>query len=292
MNRNRSLVCALAIALGVISGTAGAQTASQPAKPPAARQKAAAAEKPAPAEVKLELEPKAVEILKEASRKLASARTLSFTAVETFETLSRQGEPLVFANKFEVVLQRPDKLRVILAGDGPASDFYYDGKTMTAFAPSEGLVAVADAPPTVDAALEAAYDSAAIYFPFTDLIVADPYGDMAPGLVQAYYIGQSHLVGGTTTDIIACAGNGVFMQIWIGTEDKLVRGVHAVYLDDPLRLRHNLILSDWKLDAEVPAGTFTSAEAAGAKRIPFANPNPKPSPGAKPPAKAKPPETP
>ena len=39
---------------------------------------------------------------------------------------------------------------------------------MMALEPAENLVAVADAPPTIDAALKAAYDSAAIYFPFTD----------------------------------------------------------------------------------------------------------------------------
>ena len=71
-------------------------------------------------------------------------------------------------------MQRPDKLGVLTAGDGPASEFYYDGKTMMAFAPAENLVAVADAPPTIDAALKAAYDSAAIYFPFTDVLVATP----------------------------------------------------------------------------------------------------------------------
>ena len=58
-----------------------------------------------------------------------------------------------------------------MPGDGPASEFYYDGKTMMAYAPAENLVAVADAPPTIDAALEAAYNKAAIFFPFTDLLV-------------------------------------------------------------------------------------------------------------------------
>jgi hypothetical protein len=51
---------------------------------------------------------------------------------------------------------------------------HYDGKVMMAFAPAENPVAVADAPPTIDAALQAAYDSAAIYFPLTDVMVADP----------------------------------------------------------------------------------------------------------------------
>jgi hypothetical protein len=66
--------------------------------------------------------------------------------------------------------------------------------------------AVADAPPTIDAALQAAYD-AAIYFPFTDVIVADPYKGIADGVKHAFYIGQSRVVGGTTTDMVAIVNN-------------------------------------------------------------------------------------
>ena len=84
-------------------------------------------------------------------------------------------------------MQRPDKLRVIALGDGPASEFYYDGKIMMAYAPAENLVAIADALPNIDAALKAAYDSADIYFPFDDVIVADPYKDIADGLKRALH---------------------------------------------------------------------------------------------------------
>jgi len=258
---------------------------------PAARKRAAQQTKPT-APTHLELEPKALEILKATGFRLAAAHTLSFTAVETFESLSRQGVPLVFANKYEVTLQRPDKLRVILAGDGPASEFYYNGKIMTAFAPAENLVAIADAPPTIDATLEAIYHSAAMYFPFTDLIVADPYGDLAPGVRHAYYIGQSMAFGGTTTDMVAYAGDGVFVQMAVGTEDKLPRVVHAIYLDDPDRLRHNLLLSDWQIDAPVSADAFTSSKAASAKRMEFAHPHPELTPGAQPPARSRPPTKP
>ena len=145
-----------------------------------------------------------------------------------------------------------------------ASEFYYDGKTMMAFAPTENLVAVADAPPTIDAALQAAYDSAAIYFPFTDVVVTDPYKDIADGLKVAFYIGQSIVVDGTTTDMVAYITGDVFVQAWIGTEDKLPRRVYAVYLNDPARLRHVLALSNWQLDVAVPADAFVSAKAAGA----------------------------
>jgi hypothetical protein len=285
MIRNRWHWCALLLALGMVLTIPNAQS-----KPPAAKKKAkatAAEASPAP-EATPSLEPKALDILKAASSRLAAARTMKFNAVHFYENPSRQGHPLAFTTKSEVALQRPDKLRVIMSADGPASEFYYDGKKMMAYAPAENLVAVADAPPTIDAALEEAYHSAAIYFPFADWIVADPYKEMSEGMKLAYYIGQSKVVGGTTTDMVAYIDHGVFIQAWIGAEDKLPRLLHAIYLDDPERLRHTLLLSDWQLDAAVPPDTFTSAKAASANPMPFAHPHPENSPEPKSPEEAKP----
>src|SRR5438128_12172274 len=241
-----ALLLASAALLVIPNAQGEPRKAKKKAKPVAAE--ASPAPEPSPA-----LEPKAIEILKAASSRLAAARTLKFTAVDFYESSSRHGHPLSVTTKSEVTLQRPDKLRVITSADGPASEFYYDGKKMMAYAPAENLVAVAEAPPTIDAALQAAYDSAAIYFPFTDLIVADPYKDMEEGLKLAYYIGQLRVVGVTPTDMVAYVDKGVFVQIWIGAEDKLPRSLHAIYLDDPERLRHNLILSDFQLDEAMPA---------------------------------------
>jgi hypothetical protein len=281
------------VVLGMsLAGPAGlpAQTAAPSAQKPQTTPKRRAAPKPTPVKpARYQLDPKAIEVLKATSDRLAAARTISFVAVEAFEHLSRQGAPLVYAHRSEVTLQRPDKLRVIQAGDGPASEFYYDGKTMMAFAPADNTVAITHAPPTVDAALEAIHRVAAIYFPFTDLIVTDPYGDLRPGLKHAYYVGQSKIIGDTTTDIVAYNGDGVFAQMWVGTEDKLPRLIHAIFLDDPNELRHNLMLSDWQLDATVPADVFTSPKIAGAKRIAFAHPHPEPGSGVTPPAQARPP---
>jgi len=266
----RSLLVALGVVLG--AGNAGAQQA-----PPRATEKAAPRNTPV-------LEPKAIELLKASSARLAAARSMSFTAVVSYESPSRPGPPLVYTTRSDVTLQRPDKLRVISPGDGPASEFYYDGKTMVAFMPAENLVAVAEAPPTIDAVLEAAYHAAAIYFPFADVMVADPYGDIAKTLELAFYIGQSRVVGGTKTDMVAYAGGGVFVEMWIGAEDKLPRMARAVFRNDPLQLRHQVAFSNWKLGPAVPAGTFASARAAKAKPIPFAHPDPKPPSDPTPPA--------
>lgn len=265
-----------------VAGAANAQTTTPPPK------KSTPHAKQGPVVLIPALEPKAIELLKATSARLAAAQTVSFTAVEIFEHPSRHGHPLAYATKSDVTLQRPDKLRVIIAGDGPASEFYYDGKVMMAYAPAENLLAVADAPPTIDATLDAAYRLAGIYFPFTDLIVADPYKDMAGGLKLAYYVGQSHVIGGTTTDIVAYIDNGVFLQVWIGTEDKLPRMVHATFLDDPERMRHQLELSNWQIDAPASLNAFAPANAAAAKRMPFAHPHPEAAPKSNPATKSTP----
>jgi hypothetical protein len=253
------------IALGMLIAVNGhaAQAQSKSKGPPP----------PAVGTIVTGLEPKAVDILKAASSRLAAAHSMSFTAVISYENPSTLGPPLLYTVKNEVALERPDKLRVITSADGPPSEFYYDGKSMVAYAPAEKLVATAPAPPTIDATLKAAFDSAAIYFPFSDLIVADPYQDIAPALKTVFYIGQSKVVGGTTTDMLAYVSDSVFAQIWIGAEDKLPRRIRAVYRDDPSRLRHDMELSNWQLDVAVPADTF-KASTGDAKQIEFARPDP------------------
>ncbi len=218
------------------------------------------------------LEPKALDVLKAASEKLAAAKTMSFTAISTYERAARNGQPLYYSLVHEVTLQRPDKLRVITPGDGVPDEFYYDGKTMKAYIPSANLVAVTEAPESLEKMIDAAYEKAAIYFPFADMIASDPYGELSKQLKSAFYIGRSIAVGGVQTDMIAIAGDEVAAQVWIGVDDHLPRQVRAVYFHEPARARYSTVFSDWKLDVEIPPGTFTSDKADKAARMEFAPP--------------------
>ena len=171
------------------------------------------------------------------------------------------------------MLERPDKLRVISPGDGPPSEFYYDGRQVMAYSPAAQLVAIAPAPGTIDQMLKAVYDEAGIYFPFADLIVADPYKDVADGLKLAFVVGRSEVVGGTVTDVIALANDAMQAQIWIGAEDHLPRMLRATYFDEPGNYRHQVEFSQWSLDQPSEPGAFASATAAGAKRMAFRTPD-------------------
>jgi len=280
-SRAVALMVSLLVAAGAVAQTPA--PASKDAIPPAKVVKPAKpVKKPKEPPFKLILEPKAMDLLKATSARMAAAKTMSFTAVVGYEYPSKLGPPILYSSRYDVTMQRPDKLRIMMLGDGPMSEFYYDGKTMMAYAPAENLVAVADAPPTIDAALMAAYNQAATFFPFTDLLVTDPYKVMTDGAILAFYIGPSSVVGGVKTDMVAWANKDVFMQIWIGVDDKLPRRVRAVYAADPLQLRNELELSNWKIDATVAPETFTSSKALAAPRIPFKRPTSGPPSNVKP----------
>jgi hypothetical protein len=277
-----------ALIVGVLAAGGVAAQSPPAAKAAVPAQAAKAAKKLVEPAFKMVLEPRAMELLKATSARLAAAKSMSFTATVNYEYPSRLGPPIAYTMRYDVTMQRPDKLKVVMPGDGPASEFYYDGKVMMAYAPAENLVAVADAPATIDAALKTAFDTAAIYYPFTDLLATDPYAALTDRAILAFYVGPSGVVGGTKTDMVVWADDDVFLQIWIGVDDKLPRRLRAIFRTDPLELRHEMELSNWQLDGPIAQDAFASQKAQAAKRIAFASPVAGLPQTAKPMAKAKP----
>ena len=114
MMRSKLLGRALLLAVGVLFAAGSEGQQAQQAKPaPKAAKPAKPAKKPAAPTAQMVLEPRAIDILKAASARLAAAKSMAFTAVVSYESPSRLGPPLVYTTKSEVTLQRPDKLQVI-----------------------------------------------------------------------------------------------------------------------------------------------------------------------------------
>ncbi len=218
------------------------------------------------------IQPAALAILKATSQKLADARALRFTAVTVYQSPARNGQPLYYSTLSKVTMERPNKLRVITPGDGPAYDFLYDGKDMLAYSPVADLAAVGPAPATVDATIDAAEEQAAIFFPFAEVIASDPYAALSEGLTTAFVVGQSHVVGDTITDIVAITNERVQAEIWIGVDDGLPRQIRATYKDQA-HSQYEITFSDWQINPTSTADDFISLPAQKAQRMKFARPD-------------------
>ncbi len=124
--------------------------------------------------------------------------------------------------------------------------------------------------------LEAAYHQAAIYFPFSDVMVANPYADIAKGLELAFYI---RAVAG---DRRRHDRHGRVRRPRRVRAD-LDRRRRQAAPDGPRDLPKGSAgppppggVLELEGRRERAAGAFTSARAAKAKRMPFAHPDPAP----------------
>jgi len=215
--------------------------------------------------------PAALKILKEMSDRLAKAKALSFNVRRAFDEPAANGQPLFYMVDSKVSLRRPDQLKVEVLGDGPRSDFYYDGKEFAVYFPEQGLLAAETAPPHLEEMLETAFAKAGIYFPFVDFIVDDPYAAVTEKLTSAFVVGQSKAVGGTTTDIVAIANPDFQAQLWIGAKDRLPRLVWINPTNGKTKSRSMIEFSNWLLDT--PKLNLARAPgAAKAGRIKFEKP--------------------
>jgi len=230
------------------------------------------------------IEPKATEILQAGCNTLADAKAMSFDALNTYERAARNGQPLFYSTLNHVTLSRPDKLRVETPGDGVPDIFIYDGHKMMAYVPLEQFVAVSDAPANIDEMIDAAWNLAGIYFPFSDVILSHPCQVFEEnGMKSAFYVGQSKVIGGTTTDMVAVAGDDVQAELWIGATDHLPRLVRVVYPNEPGHALYQTEYSNWRIMDHADDALFSPDESVkAAKPIPFAPPGAAPAPGAPP----------
>ena len=222
-------------------------------------------------------DPRALSMLKLMSDTLSQAKSLRFQARSMAPIKSPNGMWVSLYGTSRVVKEGSDKLFAETRGDFFPYDFYFDGKTITAYSPAKNLYAEKAAPGTVDSVIEKAYREEGKSFPYADILRAQPYDLLTEGLVSAVYVGQSTfrpLSGAATVkaDHLAFSNQGVEWQIWIGTEDHLPRLVCATYLDNVGEPSYIVEFGDWRIDEPVPPETFVFQNASKATQVEFRNP--------------------
>ena len=251
------LGCTL-IATASLIGTGGAALAQD---------KPAAAAVAAPLkEVKDE---RALKLLKGMGDKLGGAKSLSFQFRGLVPSSGTTGQHINLLAASRVVLQRPDKLFVQARGDLFPSDLYYNGKTVTAIGVGQKFYAQRDAAGgVIEAFMQGGQPGGDTVAPFLDLLAADPFAVLTRDLSSALWVGQS-TVGGTKADHLAFTAKDVDWEIWIGAQDKLPRLMVVSYRTGERQPTFTVELSDWKINASVPAATFNAVIPKGAMKVEF-----------------------
>jgi hypothetical protein len=187
----------------------------------------------------------------------------------SIEVVLKDGQKKDFPFSSTVRLRRPDRLRSDRTGELTKLSFFYDGDKFTLFGKKNGFYAEADAPGTIDEAIDAARERFDLEAPAADLLMSDVYAVLTEDAVSGFRAGTA-VIDGTPCDHLAFRGNEVDWQIWIETgKQPLPRRFVITSKNVEGSPQFTVNLSHWDTKTELPDDVFEFHPPATAQKIEF-----------------------
>ncbi|HSI90069.1 MAG TPA: DUF2092 domain-containing protein [Adhaeribacter sp.] len=208
-------------------------------------------------------------ILKQMSDYLTSLDQFSYKSEGSTEDVDKDNKKHKTAYNSEVYVDRPNKLRVNAASGDRAASIYYDGKLFTVMGKKVNMYAQANAPATLDQALDEARDKLELDPPGADLIYTNPYTGLMEEVVEGKFKGDEK-INGTSCNHLAFKGKEVDWEIWIEKGSKpLPRKYLIVSKNLPEKPEFVVEFNDWNVSPSLDNQLFAFVPPSGARKIEF-----------------------
>ena len=220
---------------------------------------------PAPARV---VDPAADRIMERVCEQLKSAPAFTVRADISYDDVLKSGLKVQYHRSNEVVLDRPNHLRIDSESDKGRRTLLYDGQTVTVFDPDLNMYVRTPAPDTIDATLDKVVDYG-VAVPLEDLMRIEPCAWLNEEVTEGYYGGWHYMDGRYVHHLLFRVAAADF-QLWVeGGEVPVLRKVIIEYREREGAPRYEALLSDWNLRPSVKESDFAFTPPAGADRIEF-----------------------
>ena len=201
---------------------------------------------------------------------LSQAPRFSVTLDIGFDAVQDSGQKIEFGETRQIVLRRPDRLRVdATKRDGAKSTLFFDGKNLTVVHPQENLYATVARPGSVDEAVRYFVEDLDMRFPLAEVLTSQLGQRLADQVRVADYV-EASSIAGVPCDHLAFRGDEADLQVWVAQgQHPLPRRVVITYRHADGRPQFWAQFNDWNLAPEVPDALFAFTPPAGAARIAF-----------------------
>jgi hypothetical protein len=211
----------------------------------------------------------ATKILKHMTDYLSSLKQFSVHTQITLEDLLESGHRIDLDVSANVIISRPNKLRAERKGELIDQVFYYDGKTLTLYNPSDKVYATEAAPGTIEGLLDYVRESLGLIVPVADLVYRNSFQLLMQDVTFARVLDKS-FIHGVKCDHLIFSRPGVDFQVWVAdTGDPLPYKYVVTDTGIPELLGITTVMSDWNLASTVADTRFTFVPAQGVKQITF-----------------------
>lgn len=215
------------------------------------------------------LDPAAKDILKRMTDYLGSQKKFSVHTQNTLEELLDSGHRVDFEVGANVIISRPNKLRAERKGEMVDQVFYYDGKTLTLYNPTDKVYAMVAVPDTLEGMFEYMYWSLGFSIPISDLVYADAFRLLMQDVTLAEVIGQTY-INGVECDHLLFSRPGVDFQVWVAKGSKPLPYKYIVTdTTSPALLSIIMRMSDWNMEPTLSDAQFTFIPPEGTHKIDF-----------------------
>ncbi len=215
------------------------------------------------------VDPAATQILQRMTAYLGSLQKFSVHTQNNLEDELDSGHRVDFDISTDVIINRPNKLRAERKGDLIDQTFYYDGKTLTLYNPSEKVYATEPAPATIEEMLDFARESLGLMVPVADLVYRNAFPLLMQDVTLAVVVGKS-VIGGATCDHLLFSRPGVDFQVWVAdTGEPLPYKYVVTDTGIPSRLSISTVMSDWNVSPPAADSRFTFVPPKEAESISF-----------------------
>jgi hypothetical protein len=213
------------------------------------------------------VDPTATQILKRMTDYLGSLQQFSVHTLNTLEDVLDSGHRVDFHVSASVIVSRPDKLHAERKGCLIEQVFFYDGKTLTLYRPSDKVYGTKPAPGTVEEMLDFARESLGLMVPAADLIYRNAFPLLMQDVTLAVVVGKA-VIGGVKCDHLLFSRPGVDFQVWVaGGAQPLPCKYVVTDTGNPERLSTTTVMSDWNVAPAVSDARFTFVPPKGAKPV-------------------------
>ncbi len=237
---------------------------------PAPEQKAPAQkapeQNPPAAAAKPDVDADAVAALNKMGAALRSHNVFVVTMDVTNEDVLATGEKLQYGGTVEISARRPDRFKITINSDIKNRDVYYDGKSVTIFAPRLGMYASFAAPGTIAQTLAAARERRGVELPVADLFTFGTDNSIVTRLTSGFFVRPEHIEGRACNHYAFRQAN-VDWQIWIATDQtalpcKLV----ITSTTDDSRPQYSAVMH-WSFPNTIAESSFTFTPPQGSEKI-------------------------
>lgn len=241
---DRSRVLGLTVCLALIAGSVSAQSTNN------------------------KVDTNAVNALRRMATYLRSLKQFEIDANATRDEVTANKEKVQVAGTVQYLVRVPNMLRADIRTDRKQRQIFYDGKSLTVFAPRMHYYATVPAPPTIRETLDTASKRLGIEFPLVDLFLWGTPNDGVKNLTSARYIGPA-FVDGIDTDQYAFREKGTDWQLWIQRGGTPVpKRIVITTTSNPALPQYGATLK-WTLTSKFNDSEFAFVPPKGTERITF-----------------------